>query len=241
MSRGKLIDILDRPKEHRAADATAEARPKKSEPSQRGSAGGGSDAASVAGSYASLTGRMTVLVRGDAPRRENWDCESVLSTYSNVYNRPAVIREPAPGRPQIRVGKSGMPLGVLDKGKDKAARTANDRVREYEQSRRAAGAAGDDDGDDEDGPAGSDSGGGSDGDEDDDGATATTATNAGVRRPKGETAEQRRARKQAIKEQRRERREAKKATKLAFKSEQLRQEREHMSSRKDAAAVAVRL
>jgi len=233
VSSGKLIDILDRPKEDRAVGATAEPMPKGSEASKR--ATGGNDTASVAGSYASLTGRMTVLVHGDAPRRENWDCESVISTYSNVYNRPAVIREPAPSRPHIRVGKSGMPLGVLDKGKDtaKAARTANDRVREYEQSRR-----GEYD-DDEDGPSGSDTGSGSD--DEDDGATATTATNAGVRRPKGETAEQRRARKQAVKEQRRERREAKKATKLAFKSEQLRQEREHMNSRKDATAVAVRL
>jgi hypothetical protein len=26
--------------------------------------------------------------------KERWDCESVLSTYSNLYNRPKIIAEP---------------------------------------------------------------------------------------------------------------------------------------------------
>lgn len=28
------------------------------------------------------------------PEKEKWDCESILSTYSNLYNHPAVIADP---------------------------------------------------------------------------------------------------------------------------------------------------
>ena len=28
------------------------------------------------------------------PEKERWDCESILSTYSNLYNHPTLIREP---------------------------------------------------------------------------------------------------------------------------------------------------
>jgi protein LTV1 len=28
-------------------------------------------------------------------RRERWDCESILSTYSNTKNRPRIIKEPS--------------------------------------------------------------------------------------------------------------------------------------------------
>lgn len=44
---------------------------------------------------------------------EKWDCETVISTYSNIYNRPKVIEEPQKLKP-IRVSaKSGFPLDVL--------------------------------------------------------------------------------------------------------------------------------
>uniref|UniRef100_A0A8C9RW76 Protein LTV1 homolog n=1 Tax=Scleropages formosus TaxID=113540 RepID=A0A8C9RW76_SCLFO len=48
---------------------------------------------------------------------EKWDCESILSTYSNLYNRPKVI-EDVPKTNPIRVSrKTGVPLGVLpDRG-----------------------------------------------------------------------------------------------------------------------------
>ena len=43
--------------------------------------------------------------------RENWDVESVLSTYSNIYNRPALIREASKGVTRIRLsGKNKMPV-----------------------------------------------------------------------------------------------------------------------------------
>lgn len=44
---------------------------------------------------------------------EKWDCETIISTYSNIYNRPKVIEEPQKLKP-IRVSvKSGFPLDVL--------------------------------------------------------------------------------------------------------------------------------
>lgn len=54
---------------------------------------------------------METVVVGAA--EEKWDCETIISTYSNIYNRPKVIEEPTKLKP-IRVsGKTGIPLGVL--------------------------------------------------------------------------------------------------------------------------------
>ncbi|XP_041640193.1 protein LTV1 homolog [Cheilinus undulatus] len=54
---------------------------------------------------------MEMVVMG-APE-EKWDCETIISTYSNIYNRPKVIEEPSKPKP-IRVSqKTGIPLDVL--------------------------------------------------------------------------------------------------------------------------------
>lgn len=47
--------------------------------------------------------------------KEKWDCESICSTYSNVYNHPQLIKyQPKPK--QIRLSsKTGIPLNVLPK------------------------------------------------------------------------------------------------------------------------------
>ncbi|XP_038673043.1 protein LTV1 homolog isoform X2 [Scyliorhinus canicula] len=46
---------------------------------------------------------------------EQWDCESILSTYSNLYNHPKLITDP-PKLNQIKVSKkTGVPLDVLPK------------------------------------------------------------------------------------------------------------------------------
>lgn len=34
------------------------------------------------------------LVTMEVPEKEKWDCESILSTYSNIYNHPKLIEEP---------------------------------------------------------------------------------------------------------------------------------------------------
>lgn len=54
---------------------------------------------------------METVVIG-APE-EKWDCETIISTYSNIYNRPKVIKD-LPKRKPIRVSsKTGIPLDVL--------------------------------------------------------------------------------------------------------------------------------
>jgi len=46
-------------------------------------------------------------------KKEKWDCESVLSNYSTLYNHPKLISEPS----KIRLSaKSGIPPGVLGRG-----------------------------------------------------------------------------------------------------------------------------
>lgn len=30
----------------------------------------------------------------DMSEKEKWDCQSILSTYSNIYNHPKLIEEP---------------------------------------------------------------------------------------------------------------------------------------------------
>lgn len=53
-----------------------------------------------------------MLVIEEAPV-EKWDCETIISTYSNLYNHPKVIEDP-PKLKQIRVSnKTGIPLDVL--------------------------------------------------------------------------------------------------------------------------------
>ncbi|XP_075993030.1 protein LTV1 homolog [Genypterus blacodes] len=44
---------------------------------------------------------------------EKWDCETIISTYSNIYNRPKIIEDPVKLK-AIRVSsKTGVPLDVL--------------------------------------------------------------------------------------------------------------------------------
>ncbi|XP_043916020.1 protein LTV1 homolog [Protopterus annectens] len=46
--------------------------------------------------------------------KEKWDCESILSTYSNLYNHPTLIIEPPTKTKLVEVSKkTGVPLGVL--------------------------------------------------------------------------------------------------------------------------------
>ncbi|XP_068135608.1 protein LTV1 homolog [Hyperolius riggenbachi] len=46
-----------------------------------------------------------------------WDCESILSTYSNLYNHPQTIKDPPKKKPIKVSTRTGIPLGVLpDRG-----------------------------------------------------------------------------------------------------------------------------
>lgn len=63
------------------------------------------------------------LVRFNRKREkeDRLDCESIISTYSTIYNHPATIKSDDDGH-QIRISKkSGLPLGVL-KEKEKSKR-----------------------------------------------------------------------------------------------------------------------
>lgn len=47
--------------------------------------------------------------------KEKWDCESICSTYSNLYNHPQLIKyQPKPKQIQLS-SKTGIPLNVLPK------------------------------------------------------------------------------------------------------------------------------
>ncbi|XP_067901684.1 protein LTV1 homolog isoform X2 [Heterodontus francisci] len=46
---------------------------------------------------------------------EQWDCESILSTYSNLYNHPKLITDPPKLNPIKVSKKTGIPLHVLSK------------------------------------------------------------------------------------------------------------------------------
>jgi protein LTV1 len=112
-----------------------------------------------------------ITVEAPGSKRGRWDCESVLSTYTNIYNHPTLIRE---------------------EPKRKGGLTKKD-LKELEQM--------------------------------DDAVSVMSGYSVSTLRPKGETAEERKVRKTAIKEERRERRQEKKANKDAFK-----QEKKHMDS-----------
>ena len=51
------------------------------------------------------------IKRPEMKEREMWDCETILSTYSNIYNRPKIIDATKP-RNRIFLNKKGMPVTV---------------------------------------------------------------------------------------------------------------------------------
>lgn len=64
---------------------------------------------------------MVVLEVEDETQKK-WDCESILSTYSNCYNHPKLIEEPKKRRSAAKISinpKTGLPMNTLgsDSGK----------------------------------------------------------------------------------------------------------------------------
>ena len=108
--------------------------------------------------------------------KEKWDCESVISTYSNLYNHPKLIKEVSKKPERICLHKhTGMPVGILQEHPKHNEESEND-------------------------------------------SEIHTVHLKNVR-DKNETSEERKVRKQTVKEYRKNRREEKKKTKLAFKNE----------------------
>jgi len=138
---------------------------------------------------------------------DNFDCESILTTYSTLYNHPKLISEPS--IKPIRVsGKTGIPKDVLGKGLTSAALKQLDRENDrYEQQQHRH----------------------------DDVETMTLASRVSELsfRNKHESIDEKKARKQAVKEFRKERREERKANRDAFKEEKKMQLRNAMSLKKN--------
>lgn len=138
----------------------------------------------------------------DEESKERWDCETILTMNSTLYNHPRTITDP-PRRKKIAVDpRTGIPLEHRVSGltrrnlahHDKAADTADNEILPDSQ-------------------------------------TLITSMSAISIRPPGETSEERRFRKKALKELRRERRIEKKLNRVAFKGEKKRQEKILMNNK----------
>ncbi|KAI6198201.1 hypothetical protein M3Y94_01317000 [Aphelenchoides besseyi] len=114
------------------------------------------------------TEKIEVEVRS---KKARWDCESIVSTYSNLYNHPTVIRE-QPKRKTAGLTKKDL-------------RELNDTNEQMEV----------------------------------DVVSTRTGRSVCTVRSRGETTEERRERKKAVKDERRDRRQERKANRLAFKEE----------------------
>ena len=159
----------------------------------------------------------------NAPR-ESWDCETIVSTYSNLENHPSVIDEPHGGSSAGRgKGRGPSRKGDGDPSLIRLSET-NGLPVDYVRSRRAKGRGGSmltaanlaaigeaNEGDDDVGETGAC--------DDSDDVDVGEEWRSNIRR-KGETPEEKKARKAAVKAGRRDARAAKKGLKTTFKQEQ---------------------
>jgi protein LTV1 len=151
-------------------------------------------------------------------QRAAWDCQTVLTTYSNMENHPKIIKENTL-RKKIQIDpKTGLPMLVEAGKKQKAA--GRSRLRDQAEEEEEAN-----DDDEEEVSI-------SEWDIDtsaaqfsftDESLSLLYVVNLGVARSKSESKEDKKARKAALKEQKRSRRTEKKATKEAFKNEEAKQ------------------
>ncbi|XP_058128830.1 protein LTV1 homolog [Anopheles ziemanni] len=143
--------------------------------------------------------------------QKKWDCESILSTYSNIYNHPKLIEEPKRNR-KIKINsKTGLPENVLGSEGGKLTMKSLAKLEQGESAKAS-------------GPKSLC-----------DGSVISTLSVLSLR-PKDETLEEKRERKKLLKEYRAERRIERKANTQAFKEEKKMQEKSkinaHMNSGK---------
>jgi len=136
---------------------------------------------------------------------EKWDCESVLSTYSTLYNHPKLISERKPDHIQLS-SKTGIPKNVLGRGLTAGA------LRQLDMETGIL---------------------------DDEVASIKSKMSEFSIRPKHETSEEKKARKQGLKSLRKERREEKKANTQAFKSEKNRQEKININNTRNLQGIKI--
>lgn len=134
-------------------------------------------------------------------KKKKWDCESILSTYSNIYNHPKVIDVPSKKKAsKIEIDrKTGLPKNVLDndsKGK-LTIKSLSKLAHEEEKSNSGPKSLC---------------------------AESVISTLSVLSlRPKDESPDEKKERKKLLKEYRNERRVEKKINKVAFNDERLRQ------------------
>jgi protein LTV1 len=54
-----------------------------------------------------------VIMEREEKVRDGWDCETILSTYTNIYNHPRFIKEKSKRDGILLVNKDGVPLGAM--------------------------------------------------------------------------------------------------------------------------------
>ncbi|EGI59157.1 Protein LTV1-like protein, partial [Acromyrmex echinatior] len=146
--------------------------------------------------------KLLVTTRG----KDKWDCESILSTYSNIYNHPKLISEPPKRSKKIEIDrKSGIPKNVLGNTGKLTAET----LAQFDMENNA--------------PKGPQSIAES---------RKSTLSILSIR-PKGENPDGRKERKKLLKEYRKERRIERKANTEAFKEEKKRQEKIRLNNRQN--------
>ncbi|XP_029159315.1 protein LTV1 homolog [Nylanderia fulva] len=138
--------------------------------------------------------------------KEKWDCESIVSTYSNIYNHPKLISEPSKRSKKIEIDqKTGVPKNVLgNTGKLTAEALAQFDAMDS-PSRGSQSIAE---------------------------SRKSTLSILSIR-PKGETSDAKKERKKLLKEYRQERRIERKANTEAFKEEKKRQEKIRLNNRQN--------
>ncbi|XP_046473342.1 protein LTV1 homolog [Neodiprion pinetum] len=142
----------------------------------------------------------------DAREKEKWDCESILSTYSNIYNHPKLISEPK-GSGKIKINpRTGIPQDVLNSSNGTLTAKTLAKFNLENDSQANAGPRS---------------------------VAETMKSTLSVLsiRPKDESPEDRKERKKALKEYRKERRLERKANIEAFKEEKKRQEKIMLNNR----------
>lgn len=146
------------------------------------------------------------LVTQTVDEQKRWDCESILSTYSNLYNHPKLIEEPK--KPKIKINpKTGIPEDTLGK----ETKLTMKSLAKF-NAMQLDGASSDDDAQTH--------------------AESVLSTLSVLSlRPKDETPEEKKERKRLLKEYRKERRIEKRANKDAFKEEKKRQEKIMLNNR----------
>jgi len=142
----------------------------------------------------------------EKPKEEEWDAETILSTYTTTDHHPTMIHAPRRVRPKSKGviqldKKTGLPIDTMLPAQEERAAHA---------AALAAATGG--------GGAAADEGEGEDAFDEE-----FEQINLGEARAKGESAEDKKARKAAAKELQAERRRDKKGTKLAFKDERVNQ------------------